>query len=103
VTGWSASPARAQRTAAWRESTAPSVRRPARQAARVQATDRAIDLENRLVIYEEGQFTNAGFIHLACRASYFEGHEVLEALLQFSPGLADEDRNDLMRACQAVP
>jgi len=56
----------------------------------------------RLTIYEEGQFTNAGFIHFACRVPYFEGHEVLAALLQFSPGLADEDREDLMKAYQGA-
>jgi hypothetical protein len=52
----------------------------------------------RLAIYEEGQFTSAGFIHLACRAAYFEGHDVLEPLLHFSPKLEDEERKDLTQA-----
>jgi len=55
----------------------------------------------RLVIYDEGQFNPAGFIHLACRASYFEGHDVLEPLLHFSPKLGDEERKDLTRAYHA--
>jgi hypothetical protein len=51
----------------------------------------------RLVIYDEGQFAKAGFIHLACRTPYFEGHDVLEPLLHFSPQLADDERKDLTR------
>lgn len=54
----------------------------------------------RLAIYDEGQFTGAGFIHLACGSSYFEGHDILEPLLHFSPKLADEERQDLTRAYQ---
>jgi hypothetical protein len=57
----------------------------------------------RLVIYDEGQFSSGGFIHLACRASYFEGHDVLEALLHFSPKLEDEERKDLTQAYHADP
>lgn len=56
----------------------------------------------RLVIHEEGQFASAGFIHLACRTSHFEGHDVLEPLLHFSPKLEDEERKELTRAYQAI-
>ena len=57
----------------------------------------------RLVIYEEGRFSAAGFIHLACRSSYFEGHDVFEPMLHFSPKLEDEERQDLIRAYRAGP
>jgi len=55
----------------------------------------------RLAIYEEGQFGGAGFIHFACGASYFEGHDILEPLLHFSPKLEDDDRKDLLQAYKA--
>ena len=55
----------------------------------------------RLVIYEEGQFANAGFIHLGCRAGYFEGHDVLAPLLRFSPKLDEQELDDLKKAYQA--
>jgi len=57
----------------------------------------------RLVIYDEGQFNPAGFIHLACRASYFEDHDVLEAMLHFSPKLEDAEREELTRTYHAQP
>jgi hypothetical protein len=57
----------------------------------------------RLSIYDEGRFNAAGFIHLACRAPYFEDHDVLEPMLKFSPKLDDEDRKDLTRAYRADP
>lgn len=51
----------------------------------------------RIAYYEEGRFSPGGFLHLACRTEYFEGHDVLEPLLYFSPGLSEEDRQDLRR------
>jgi hypothetical protein len=56
----------------------------------------------RLVFYEEGRFNPSGFVHLACRADYFEGADVLAPLLHFSPDLSDEDRAELTRACGAT-
>lgn len=56
----------------------------------------------RLVVYNEGQFGGAGFIHLGCRNAYFEGHDVLEALLHFSPKLEDEERMALTQAYQGA-
>jgi hypothetical protein len=56
----------------------------------------------RLAIYDEGRFNAAGFIHLACRAPYFENHDVLEPMLKFSPKLEDEERNELTREYQAT-
>ena len=52
----------------------------------------------RLTIYDEGQFAAAGFIHLGCRSAYFEGHDVLEAMLFFSPKLDEAERDDLQKA-----
>jgi hypothetical protein len=51
----------------------------------------------RLVFYEEGRFSPGGFIHLGCRAEYFEGHDVLEPVLHFSPKLAEGERAELVR------
>ena len=55
----------------------------------------------RLAIFEEGQFAGAGFIHLACRTAYFEGHDVLEPLLHFSPKLDEQERKDLTQSYQS--
>jgi hypothetical protein len=52
----------------------------------------------RLVFYEEGRFSPSGFVHLGCRQGYFETGDVLEQALHFSPGLSEEDRDDLRRA-----
>ena len=57
------------------------------------------DWRIRLVIYEEGRFNPAGFVHLACRAGYFESGDILDPLLHFSPDLSDEERVELVRAC----
>ena len=55
----------------------------------------------RLVFYEEGRLSPAGFIHLACRKEYFEGHDVWEPMLHFSPSLEDGEREELARAYRA--
>jgi|SRR5882762_8103512 len=52
----------------------------------------------RLVFHEEGRFSPGGFVHLACRAAYFETGDILDPLLHFSPDLSDEDRAELARA-----
>jgi hypothetical protein len=57
----------------------------------------------RLTFFEEGRFAPGGFIHLACRAAYFEGHDVLDRVLHFSPDLDKSDRDDLMRAYGGAP
>jgi len=51
----------------------------------------------RLVFFEEGRFSPGGFIHLDCRKDYFEGHDVKEPMLHFSPDLTDDDRAELSR------
>ena len=55
----------------------------------------------RIAYYEQGRFYPGGFVHIACRTAYFEGHEVLDQLLHFSPALSAEEREDLKRAYSA--
>ena len=57
----------------------------------------------RLVFYEEGRFSPGGFVHLGCRGTYFENHDILEPLLHFSPGLSEEERAELANTCGATP
>ena len=52
----------------------------------------------RLVFYEEGRFSPGGFLHLGCQKTYFEGNDIVPALLHFSPELSDADREELVRA-----
>ena len=56
----------------------------------------------RLVLYQEGLFSPGGFIHLECRAAYFETAEIWDPLNHFSRGLSPEDRADLHRAYAAT-
>ena len=53
----------------------------------------------RLVFYEEGRFSPGGFLHLACQPAYFEGNDIVPALLHFSPDLGEADRDELVRTC----
>ncbi len=53
----------------------------------------------RLMFYEEGRFSPGGFVHLDCRAAYFETDDLLERLLWLSPALSDAEREELRRAC----
>jgi hypothetical protein len=55
----------------------------------------------RLIYFEEGRFVPSGFIHLTCRGDYFEGHDVADALLFFSPDLSADERSDLTRSLSA--
>lgn len=55
----------------------------------------------RLRIYEEGMFSSAGFVHLACRKAYFETEDILDHLLHFSPELSEADRGELAHALAA--
>jgi len=57
----------------------------------------------RLVFFEDGRFMPGGFLHLGCRGSYFEGQDVEERMLRFSPDLTAEDREDLLRAYRSEP
>jgi hypothetical protein len=53
----------------------------------------------RIAHYEQGRFFPGGFLHLACRTGYFEGHDILDQLIWFSPGLSEEDREELKKGC----
>jgi len=57
----------------------------------------------RLAFFEEGRFSPGGFIHVPCHSAYFEGHDVWDAVLHFSPALEPADRKDLERAYRAAP
>lgn len=52
----------------------------------------------RLVYWEEGRFAQGGFVHLACRKTYFETDDVLERVLRFSRDLSADEREELKRA-----
>ena len=54
----------------------------------------------RLVFYEDGRFAPSGFLHLGCQRAYFEGADIVPALLHFSPELSDADREELIRGCR---
>jgi len=49
----------------------------------------------RLAYFEDGRFAPGGFVHLGCRAAYFETDDILERLLHFSPGLPPGDREEV--------
>jgi hypothetical protein len=55
----------------------------------------------RLVFHEEGTFSPSGFVHLTCRAAYFETGDILDPVLHFSRGLAADDRAALAREFEA--
>jgi hypothetical protein len=52
----------------------------------------------RIVYFEQSRFYPGGFLPMACRTAYFEGHDVLDQLLHFSLALSEEEREDLKRA-----
>lgn len=56
----------------------------------------------RLVYFEDGRFEPGGFVHLGCRAAYFECDDVLARLLHFSPWLDDQERAELVQQCAAA-
>jgi hypothetical protein len=58
------------------------------------------DWRIRLVYHQDGRFEPAGFVHLACRAAYFETPDIAEPLLHFSSRLTDAERTALRAALQ---
>jgi hypothetical protein len=56
----------------------------------------------RIAYYENGRFFPGGFIHLSCGREYFEGNEVLDQLLHFSPALGEDERAGLTAACRSA-
>jgi len=57
----------------------------------------------RLVFYEAGRFSPAGFVHLTCHRAYFEDHDALDRIEHFSPGLEETDRKELEEAYRTAP
>ena len=55
------------------------------------------DWRIRLVFWQDGQFEPGGFVHLGCRAAYFETADVLAPVLHFSK-LDDAARAELTAA-----
>ena len=52
----------------------------------------------RLVFHEEGTFAPGGFLHVSCRAAYFETADILDHVLHFSRALSADEREELRRA-----
>lgn len=52
----------------------------------------------RLVFHQEGSFSPGGFVHLACRAAYFQAGDIIAPLLRFSGTLDDDNRQALRNA-----
>lgn len=57
----------------------------------------------RLVFYEEGLFAPGGFVHLKCRADYFETGDILDQVLHFSADLDVGALEELTRAFNTGP
>ena len=57
----------------------------------------------RIAYYENGRFFPGGFLHLACRTTYFEAQEVVDQLMYFSPALSEDERAELRQTCAATP
>ncbi len=57
----------------------------------------------RLAFFENARFEKGGFVHVACSEAYFETRDVVEAVLHFSPVLADDERAELARVLTALP
>lgn len=55
----------------------------------------------RLVFFQDGRFDPGGFLHLGCRAAYFERDDIADPVLHFSRTLSDTDRAELERALTA--
>lgn len=77
--------------------------------ARCRACHAAIDKgawRLRLVFWEEGRFSPAGFLHAACARSYFEvarADDLVPRLRRFSPGLDEGDLADVGAALDPAP
>ena len=48
-----------------------------------------------LVYYEDARFVPSGFIHATCAATYFETPDALERVRHFSPGLSEQDLDEI--------
>jgi hypothetical protein len=56
-----------------------------------------------LVFHEEGRFSPAGYLHLACAGAYLEapGVDLMSRLRRFSPELSDADAEEVAAALEA--
>lgn len=52
----------------------------------------------RLVFFEEGLFTPGGFVHLRCRADYFETGDITDRVLRFTSDLNAAQSEELRAA-----
>jgi len=48
-----------------------------------------------LVFFEDGRFTPAGSLHVACAGPYFETTDVLARIKRFSPGLGEAELGEI--------
>lgn len=55
----------------------------------------------RLVFHQEGTFSPGGYVHLACRETYFGVADVVERVMHFSAGLPADERAALRAAFAA--
>jgi hypothetical protein len=55
----------------------------------------------RLVFFEDGMFSPGGFVHLQCRAAYFETGDVEERVLHFSSNLNEAEMHELRQALRS--
>jgi len=57
----------------------------------------------KLVFYEEGRFTPAGYVHIRCVPAYFETADVVPRVKRFAPQLREEDLAEIQRELAAAP
>jgi hypothetical protein len=50
----------------------------------------------KLVFYEDGRFTPAGFLHVPCSGPYFETTEILPRVRRFSPTLTEDGVREIV-------
>jgi hypothetical protein len=50
----------------------------------------------KLVFYEDGRFSPAGFLHVPCSAPYFETTEILPRVRRFAPTLTEGDVREIV-------
>jgi hypothetical protein len=74
--------------------------------ARCRACKEAIDSgawRIKLVFYEEGRFSAAGFLHLRCAPGYFETADILPRVRRFAPALSDAEVAEISAQLQTAP
>ena len=56
-----------------------------------------------LLFWQDGRFSPAGFVHVACAGGYFETTALVDRLRYFTPGLTDADLAEIEAALIAPP